>query len=152
MQKKVDELGGVWVSGGNTFVLRQAIRDAHKFGLAVNNLNGLRVAIQGFGNVGYHFAYLIQEDKVNIIAVSDSLGGIYDPFGLDIAAVKKIKDVTGSVINFPGVQTITNDNLLLLNCDVLVPAAKESVITDKNAGSIRAKIIPTTRRLFIKKA
>ena len=128
-------------SRGGQFVLRQAIRDAHKFGLAVNNLNGLRVAIQGFGNVGYHFANLIQEDKVNIIAVSDSLGGIYDPFGLDIAAVKKIKDVTGSVINFPGVQTITNDNLLLLNCDVLVPAAKESVITDKNAGSIRAKII-----------
>lgn len=126
---------------GGQFVLRQAIRDAHQFGLAINNLNGLKVAIQGFGNAGYHFADLIKEDRVNIIAVSDSRGGIYNPQGLDIAAVKKFKDSTGSVVNFPGAQNITNNDLLLLDCDILVPAATESVITDVNAANVKAKII-----------
>lgn len=126
---------------GGQFVLRQAIKDARQFGLAINSLNGLRVAIQGFGNVGYHFANLIQEDSVNIIAISDSQGGIYNLQGLDIAVVKKFKDATGSVINFPEAQNISNEDLLFLDCDVLVPAATESVITSKNAANIRAKII-----------
>lgn len=126
---------------GGQFVLRQAIKDARQFGLTVNRLDNLKVVIQGFGNVGYYFADLIRQDNVNIIAVSDSRGAIHDPFGLDIAAVKKFKDETGSVVNFPGAENISNENLLLLNCDVLVPAAKEGVITEKNAGNIRAKII-----------
>lgn len=126
---------------GGQFALRQAIKDARQFGLPVNNLKGLKVAIQGFGNVGYNFAELIQQDNVNIIAVGDSKGGIYDPLGLNIAALKRFKNSTGSVVNFPGAQNITSDDLLLLNCDVLVPAAKESVITDANAADVKAKII-----------
>lgn len=126
---------------GGQFVLRQAVKDARQFGLAVNRLSDLKVVIQGFGNAGYHFANLIRQDNVNIIAVSDSRGAVYDPLGLDIAALKKFKDETDSVVNFPGAQNITNENLLLLNCDVLAPAAKEGVITEKNAGDVRAKII-----------
>lgn len=126
---------------GGQFVLRQAVKDAHQFGLSLSNLSGLKVIIQGFGNAGYHFANLIQEDKVNIIALSDSRGGIYNPQGLNIAAVKKFKDSTGSVINFPGAQNIANNDFLLLDCDILVPAARESVITDANAANIKAKII-----------
>ena len=126
---------------GGQFVLRQTIKDASQFGLKVKNLNGLRVVIQGLGNVGYHFADLIQQDRVNIIALSDSRGGIYNPQGLDIAAVKKFKDASGSVVNFPGAQNITNDDLLLLDCDILIPAATESVITDINAAAVKARII-----------
>lgn len=126
---------------GGQFVLRQAIKDARQFGLPFSGLRGLRVAVHGFGNVGWHFAELIQQDSVNVVAVSDSQGGIYDPRGLNIAAVKRHKSSTGSVINFPGAQNITSNDLLLLDCDVLVPAARESVITDANAANVKAKII-----------
>ncbi|MBI2626529.1 MAG: glutamate dehydrogenase, partial [Candidatus Nealsonbacteria bacterium] len=126
---------------GGQFVLRQTVRDANQFGLSINNLSGLKVVVQGFGNAGYNFAHLIQRDSVIIVAVSDSRGGIYNAQGLNIAAVKQFKDATGSVVNFPGAQNITTDDLLLLDCDVLVPAAKESVITDRNAENVKAKII-----------
>ena len=75
------------------------------------------------------------------MAVSDSQGGIYNPQGLNIVDLKKFKDATGSVVSFSGAQNITNADLLLLECDVLVPAAKESVVTEANAGDIKAKVI-----------
>lgn len=126
---------------GGQFVLRQAIRDSGLYGLQIGGIPYLSVVIQGFGNAGYHFARLIQQDGAKVIAVSDSRGGICNLRGLDIAEVKKFKDSTGSVVGFPGTQAVSNDELLLLNCGVLVPAAIDSVITQKNAGKIQAKII-----------
>lgn len=128
-------------SRGGQFVLKQAMRDAIKHGLPLSSIKGLKIVIQGFGKVGYHFANLIKEDGAKVIVVSDSRGGIHNPNGLDVAAVKAHKDRTGSVINFEGVQNITNDDLLELGCDVLVLAAKEGVITLDNAARVRAKII-----------
>jgi glutamate dehydrogenase (NAD(P)+) len=104
-------------------------------------LAGTRVAVQGFGNVGSVAAKLMEEEGLTIVAISDKTGGIYNPNGIRIAEaleyVKKNKYLTG----FPNGEAITNEQLLELDCDVLVPAALENVITRKNAGNIKAKII-----------
>jgi glutamate dehydrogenase/leucine dehydrogenase len=112
--------------------------------LNINPKNATAV-VQGFGNVGYWTAKLLQEEGVRIIAVSDSQGGIAVPDGssngLDIDAVHRIKKQTGSVINYPAVAAITNEKLLLLPCDILAPCALENEITAANAPQIKAKII-----------
>jgi glutamate dehydrogenase (NAD(P)+) len=100
------------------------------------------VAIQGFGNVGANAALLGSEQfGCRVIAVSDSAGGILDPSGLDIRAVIAHKKKTGSVLDFPGAEDITNRKLLELNVDVLIPAAMENVITLANADSVKARIV-----------
>jgi glutamate dehydrogenase (NAD(P)+) len=99
------------------------------------------VAVQGFGNVGSVAADLLSKEGCKIVAVSDKTGGYYNAKGIDIAAalahVRKTKHLEG----FSGAQPITNDELLTLDVDVLVPAALENVITSKNASKIRARII-----------
>ncbi|HLE65441.1 MAG TPA: Glu/Leu/Phe/Val dehydrogenase [Candidatus Bathyarchaeia archaeon] len=98
-------------------------------------------AIQGFGNVGSWAHQFLEEAGVKIVAVSDSRGGVYKKTGLwfnDVAAYKK---KTGSIINLPEAENITNEELLELDVDILVPAALEDVITEKNAGSIKAKLV-----------
>lgn len=114
------------------------------------------VAIQGFGNVGAFAAEIFQKAGYVIVAVSDSRGGIVNMKGLDVAAVWKHKEVTGSVVNMPNTQPIDNKKILELPVDILVPSALESVITEKNAGRIKAKAIlelangPTTPEADIK--
>ncbi len=104
-------------------------------------VKGATVAVQGFGNVGSTAARLMQAEGMKIIAVSDKSGGIYNPKGVDVVKciewVKEHKVLQG----FPGAKPISNDELLALPCDVLVPAALENVITSKNADAVRAKII-----------
>lgn len=104
-------------------------------------MKGLKVAVQGFGKVAKAAAKVLVEKGCKIIAVSDSKGGIYSSKGLDIEALVKHKSQTGQVRGFPGTKEITNDDLLELDCDILVPAALENQITEKNAGRIKAKII-----------
>lgn len=99
------------------------------------------VVIQGFGNVGANAGVIWQQAGHKIIAVSDSKGGIYNPNGLDIDKVEKHKKLTGSVIGFKGSTNISNDDLLEIKCDLLIPAALEGSISQKNASRIRAKII-----------
>jgi glutamate dehydrogenase (NAD(P)+) len=102
---------------------------------------GARVAIQGFGNAGMHAAQLMAEDGYKIVAVSDSRGGVANPNGLDVAGVIAHKTETGSVVGFTGGERIGNRELLEYDCEVLVPAALEKVITAENASRIRAKIV-----------
>ncbi len=103
---------------------------------------GATVAVQGYGNAGLNAAILSQEIfGCKIVAVSDTKGGIYDPNGFDPKAVVEHKRKVGSVINFPGTEFISNENLLELNVDILWPAALENVITKENAPRIKAKII-----------
>ncbi|NWG10581.1 Glu/Leu/Phe/Val dehydrogenase [Candidatus Bathyarchaeota archaeon] len=102
---------------------------------------GATVAVQGYGNVGYHAARLLHEIGCRIIAVSDSRGGIYNPNGLNPENVLDHKNKTGSVIDYPGSSLITNEQILDLECDILVPAALENQITKANAAHIRAKIM-----------
>jgi glutamate dehydrogenase (NAD(P)+) len=100
-----------------------------------------RVAIQGFGNAGMYAAELMAERGYSIVAVSDSRGGVANPMGLDIAGVIAHKTETGSVVGFTGGERIDNRSLLEYDCDILVPAALEKVITPENAGRIKAKIV-----------
>ena len=102
---------------------------------------GARVAIQGFGNAGMHCAELMAADGYTIIAVSDSRGGVINPKGLDVAGLITFKQETGTVAGFSGGERISNKDVLECECDVLVPAALEKVITRENAPRIRAKII-----------
>jgi glutamate dehydrogenase (NAD(P)+) len=104
-------------------------------------VEGATVAVQGYGNVGSVGAYLLQDQGCNIIATSDSKGGIYNPKGLDARDVLRHKKETGSVVGYPGADRVTNAELLELECDILVPSALENVITWENAPYVKAKVI-----------
>ncbi len=104
-------------------------------------LKGASVAIQGFGNVGYHAAVAASEIGCKVVAVSDSTGAICNPNGLTPAAVLAHKEQTGSVQNFKGCINITNEELLETQCDVLIPAAMENQITCNNADKIHARLV-----------
>ena len=105
-------------------------------------LKGATVAIQGYGNAGYYCGALMEElAGSKVVAVTDSRGGVYDENGIDSEAAFKFKQQSGSVTGFNGLKAITNDEVLELNVDVLIPAAIENVITDKNAANIKAKIV-----------
>jgi len=106
------------------------------------NLKGATAAIQGYGNAGY-FAHKLGTELLGlkVVAVSDSRGGIYDPEGLDFEKVIAHKEKTGSVVGFPGAESIGNEEILELDVTVLFPAALENVITQSNAGRIKARVI-----------
>ncbi len=105
------------------------------------SLRGASVAIQGFGNVGSAVARLLAEKKAKIVAISDSRGGVHNPRGIDPLRAMRYKERAGTVVGMPGASRISNDELLALKCDILVPAALENVITLHNADQIKAKII-----------
>jgi len=103
-----------------------------------------KITVQGFGNVGYWFAKLASAADFRIVAVSDSSGAIYDSKGLNIEKLAKLKEKLGSfseVAKKTKLKLITNDELLALDVDILVPAALENAITQDNANKVRAKVI-----------
>jgi glutamate dehydrogenase (NAD(P)+) len=105
-------------------------------------IEGKKVAVQGYGNAGYYAAKFLHEMGAIIVAVSDSKGGIYSSKGLNPDEVLEVKKKTGSVINYDKAEKkITNEELLELDVDVLVPAAIEDVITEENMDKIKAKLI-----------
>ncbi|MBN1460491.1 MAG: Glu/Leu/Phe/Val dehydrogenase [Armatimonadetes bacterium] len=104
-------------------------------------LAGARVVVQGFGNVGSVAAHYVAKEGAKVIAVSDSSGAILNTNGLDVARVRAHKAESGSVVGFSEAETISGDELLTLECDVLVPAALEGQLTGKNAGKVKAKIV-----------
>jgi len=132
---------------GGIYVLEKAVKKLKM------NPEKTTVAIQGFGNAGSFMAKILNALGYNIVAVSDSKGGVVMNYEsgimnqelknsvLDIKKIIKFKKETGSVAGFPEARTITNEQLLKLDVDVLVPAALENVITEKNAGYIKAKLI-----------
>jgi glutamate dehydrogenase (NAD(P)+) len=120
---------------GTVFTVQEA---APKIGL---DLTTSTCVVQGFGNAGSVAARLMSELGSSVIGVSDSTGGIHNPNGLDIPAVIAHKARTGSVVGFEGAEDCTNAELLELECDVLIPAAMEEVITESNAPRIKAKLI-----------
>jgi glutamate dehydrogenase (NAD(P)+) len=135
------ELGGsagrtVATAKGGNYCIREAAKD---IGL---NLNGAKVAIQGYGNAGFYAASLLQDEYgCKIIAASDTKGGIYNKDGFDAHKAFDHKVKTSTVVGLKGTQKISNKELLELECDVLIPAALENVITKKNAKNVKAKII-----------
>ncbi len=102
---------------------------------------GARTVVQGFGNAGSIAANLMHQAGAKVIAVSDTKGCILNPKGLDIPAVMAFKNRTGSVVGFPEAQKISAEELLAMECEVLIPAALENAITGDNAHTIRARIV-----------
>jgi len=105
------------------------------------NLRGATVAIQGFGNAGSIAARLFTERKAKVIAISDSRGGVHNSRGIDPFKAMRYKERSGTVVGMPGTSRISNDDLLTMKCDILIPAALETVITLNNADQIKAKIV-----------
>ena len=120
---------------GLQYVVREAVKTKGM------NLQGAKVVVQGFGNAGSIAARLLAEDGANILAVSDSTGGIYSSKGIDPNKAIRYKQEHHTLEGFQDAETITNAELLELECDILVPAALESVITERNADRIKAKMI-----------
>ncbi|MDE2206154.1 MAG: Glu/Leu/Phe/Val dehydrogenase, partial [Armatimonadetes bacterium] len=111
---------------------------AKEFG---KSLRGLRVAVQGFGNVGGVAANLFHEMGATVVAVSDAMGGLYNPKGLDVPALRDCANRDGTLTTHPGGDVVDTQQLLELDVDVLVPAAIENQITAENAPRIKAPII-----------
>ena len=124
---------------GCLFAVQRFIHHAAIPGLTT--LKGSRVAIQGYGNVGANIARLFQQAGASIIAISDSQGGIYREAGLMPDEVDAYKQEHGTVVGLAETMTITNDDLLLIDCDILVPAATMSQISIDNADKIKARVI-----------
>jgi len=121
---------------GGVYCVREAAKDIKL------NLNGATVAVQGYGNAGSWAAKILQNDfNCKIVAVSDSKGGIYNKDGLDSFKAGQHKEKTRTVVGLEGTQKISNEELLELDVDILVPAALENVITNKNVQGINCKII-----------
>lgn len=100
-----------------------------------------RVVIQGLGNVGGMAARLMQREGFKIIGIVEYDGAVYNPDGLDIPALIKHRDDTGSILNFPGAKNMDRHEGMFLECEVLIPAATENVITSQNAARLRCKIL-----------
>ncbi len=121
---------------GGTYCIREAAKDLDI------NLNGATVAIQGYGNAGSVVAELLQDEYgCKIIAASDTKGTISNKNGFDAHKAFKHKEETSSVIGLEDTEQITNEELFALDCDILIPAALENVITRENAESVRAKLV-----------
>jgi glutamate dehydrogenase (NAD(P)+) len=124
---------------GCLFAAQRAL--ARRLVPGLERLTGARVVVQGFGNAGAIAAQLFQEAGAKIVAVSDSQGGIHAEGRLDLAEVAAHKAKTGSVVGTPKTHTISNDELLALECDILIPAALENQIRRDNAAAVRARLI-----------
>ena len=120
---------------GLQYVVREATKSKGM------SLEGARVVVQGFGNAGSIAARLLSEDGAKVIAVSDSRGGIYNAGGIDANASIRYKQEHGTLSGFASSDDVSNEELLEIECDILVPAALESVITGENADRIKTKMI-----------
>lgn len=105
------------------------------------NMRTATVAVEGFGNAGQFASQFVEEQGAKVIAASDSRGGVYNKTGMEVAALRKHKERTGSVVGFPGAKSMSNEELLETECTILIPAALENQITGKNAGKVKAKIM-----------
>jgi glutamate dehydrogenase (NAD(P)+) len=120
---------------GALYIIREAVR---KQGATIA---GQRVAVEGFGNVGMYLAKFLAQEGATVIAASDSSGGVHNPKGIDVETAIAHKQETSSLSGLKDAEQITDEELLLLDCDVLAPCALEQVITSDNADKIKAKII-----------
>jgi glutamate dehydrogenase (NAD(P)+) len=120
---------------GSAYCIREALRKRNE------RVQGRRVAIQGFGNVGSNLALILAADGATIVGLSDSRGGISNADGIDVDAAIAHKREHGTLAGAPGAEEITNEELLLLDCDILAPCALEQVITADNADKVKASIV-----------
>ncbi|MCB9033029.1 MAG: Glu/Leu/Phe/Val dehydrogenase [Chitinophagales bacterium] len=115
--------------------------DMEKLGLSVG-IEGKKVCVQGFGNVGYHTAKIMFDNGVVIVGISEKEGTLYNKEGIDVNDLKKYQIKKGTIRNYPNATFFPDPNYIIeLDCDILVPAALESTITKANAKKVKAKII-----------
>jgi glutamate dehydrogenase (NAD(P)+) len=122
-------------SRGALYIVQDVLRELSR------DMEGLRVAVQGCGNVGAGLARMLAERGAIVVAISDSQGGIHAPQGFDVRAVLAHKAEHGAFAGFRGGDAITNDELVTVDCDLLAPCALEQVITRENAAQVKARII-----------
>jgi glutamate dehydrogenase (NAD(P)+) len=103
--------------------------------------DGCRVVIQGFGNVGSNAAILMRDKGYKIIGIAEYDGGLFNPAGIDVCALQDYRQRNGSVLGFRGAEPVDSAELLTYDCEILIPAATENVITSRNADRIKAKIV-----------
>ncbi len=120
---------------GAHYCMREAVKKQGR------SIDGLRVVIQGFGNVGSYLAQFVAEDGAKVVALSDSAGGVYNPNGIDVALALAHKQETGQLAGLKDTEILTNDELLVVDCEILAPCALEQVITAENADKIKAMLI-----------
>ncbi|HLY37600.1 MAG TPA: Glu/Leu/Phe/Val dehydrogenase [Candidatus Binatia bacterium] len=120
---------------GAVYCLEAALRRQNR------PMAGLRVAVQGFGNVGSFFAKFVAELGATVVAISDSRGAIHNANGIDVAAAFAHKRAGGALGELKGGDRMTNEELLLVDCDVLAPCALEQVVTEANADRVKAKLV-----------
>jgi glutamate dehydrogenase (NAD(P)+) len=105
------------------------------------DVEGCRVVIQGFGNVGSNAARLMQEEGFKIVGVAERDGGLYNAGGIDIHQLLEYKYRNNTILGFRGAEAMPSEELLLADCEILIPAATENVITSRNADKVKARII-----------
>ena len=105
------------------------------------NIDGCRVVIQGFGNVGSNAARLLMERGYKIVGIAEFDGGLSNPKGIDIHQLLEYKRRNNTILGFGGAEAMPSEELLVSDCDILIPAARENVITSRNAGQIQAKVV-----------
>jgi len=104
-------------------------------------VEGCRVVIQGFGNVGSNAARLLQERGYSIVGIAEREGGLYNPAGIDIHQLLEYRYRNNTILGFRGAEATPSEELLISDCEILIPAATENVITSRNADKIKAKIV-----------
>ena len=129
-------LGRVEATARGSLYCIQGMAGKHGRGLA-----DYSVAIQGFGNVGANLAHLLDQEGTKIVAVSDSVGGVYNPNGLDVPAVLAHKQEHGTLVGVANAEAVTNEELVELPCDIFAPCALEQVVTEENADLVKAAVI-----------
>ena len=120
---------------GAAFCVREALRKQD------TSIEGRKLAVQGFGNVGSNLALILSDQGATVVALSDSGGGVYSADGIDVQAALAHKRETGALEGLAGTDAVTNEELLVVDCDVLAPCALEQVITDENADQVKAGIV-----------
>src|SRR6185437_1029685 len=120
---------------GVMYILRKFLATQNK------KLSDIRVAVQGFGNVGSHAARLLASHGATVIAISEKSSGIFDETGIDIEAAGRYYKENGTLADFGGADAISNEELLTCDCDVVVPAAMENTIDATVAPHIKARVV-----------
>src|SRR3954452_20270132 len=122
-------------SRGALFCIRDAVAKLDK------RIAGMKVVVQGFGNVGSYLAQFLHQEGAIVVAISDSTTALYNPKGIDVPAAFAYKAEQRTLVGLKDAETITNEELVLLECDILAPCALEQVITSENADQVKAAII-----------
>ena len=136
------EIGGIPLDevGATGFGLCASVNAAKQF--CNLDLHGARVVVQGFGSVGKHAAKFLTAQGAMLIGAADSRGALFDPAGIDVAHLARLKDEGQSVLSYPHGEKLDLDQVIDIECDIWIPAARPDVITAENVARLKTKLVP----------